>query len=133
MFHRCEVIDQDNELIVFKLQVRHTKSWQDAGPILMNKAELLAFCFEVKKKLGINYDQPARTQRVVNLFAPMQESDADRFGEVPSMIGAPAPGVLAVPTLGTARTGSSELAEESGAIPSLFYKTIGIKRHSVQK
>ena len=41
LFLRCELIDQDVELMEFSLQVRHTKSWQDAAPILMNKSELL--------------------------------------------------------------------------------------------
>jgi hypothetical protein len=78
IFFTCDSINQDLELMVYGLRVRHTKSWQDAASIMANKAELLKFCFETGKKLGINYDSPPRASWMINSFAgPDGESVAD--------------------------------------------------------
>lgn len=70
LFFRCESINQDLKLMEYSLRIRHTKPWQDAASILMNKAELLKFCFETGKKLEINYDSPPRASWTINSFAP---------------------------------------------------------------
>jgi len=86
MFFRCENINQDLELMEYTLRIRHTKPWQDAASILMNKAELLKFCFETGKKLEINYDSPPRASWTINSFAtPGDESPADLNAALSSM------------------------------------------------
>lgn len=68
-FFRCESINQDLGMMEYLLRIRHTKSWQDAASIMLNKAEVLKFCFETGKQLGINYDSPPRATWTINSFA----------------------------------------------------------------
>jgi small-conductance mechanosensitive channel len=62
-FMLCRVnvlhIELEQALLFFSFQ--HQSSWQDVGRILIDKADLLCFVYELGKKLGINYDElPAR-------------------------------------------------------------------------
>jgi hypothetical protein len=74
LFFRKDAISQNLDLMECTLRCRHTKSWQDAASILMNKSELLTFCFEMGKTLGVNYDSPPRRQYVVNTFEPSPDA-----------------------------------------------------------
>lgn len=76
LFFRRDAISQNLNLMECTLRCRHTKSWQDAASILMSRSELLTFCFEMGKTLGINYDSPPRRQYVVNAFAPSPDASA---------------------------------------------------------
>ena len=78
IFFRCETINQDLSMMEYSLRIRHTKPWQDASTILMNKAELLKFCFETGKKLRITYESPPRASWTINSFTSMPDrSPAD--------------------------------------------------------
>lgn len=81
MFFRCDNIDKDAILMEYTLRVRHTKAWQDAASILMNKSELFEFCFELGEKLEINFDPPIRSMRVMNSFAPSVVASAAESAE----------------------------------------------------
>lgn len=70
MFFRCDNIDKFTVLMEYTLRVRHTKAWQDSTSISMNKSELVEFCYELGEKLEINFEQPIRSMRVINSFAP---------------------------------------------------------------
>ena len=78
MFFRCDNIDKDALLMEYVLRVRHTKAWQDAASILMNRSELFEFCYELGEKLEINFDPPPPSMRVTNSFAPssLESSEA---------------------------------------------------------
>lgn len=86
LFFRCESINQDLGLTEYSLRLRHTKSWQDCASILMNKSEVLKFCFETGKKLEINYDSPPRATWTINSFAsPGADSPADMAAALSSL------------------------------------------------
>lgn len=86
-FFRCESINQDLELMEYSLQVRHTKSWQDAASVLMNKSELLKFCFETGKQLGINYDSPPRASWTINSFKPLGDETPEDMNAALAALG----------------------------------------------
>jgi hypothetical protein len=54
VYFQCESINSGDGIIKYTLRVRHTKTWQDAPQILASKAELLKFCSETTKAMGIN-------------------------------------------------------------------------------
>ena len=54
---RCGRIEPDLGFVEYTLIVKHQKGWQDTGPIMDDKAELVTFCLEVKS-LGISYEAP---------------------------------------------------------------------------
>jgi len=74
VFFRCDKIDQNIELIECTLRVQHRKAWQDAGSIMMNQSELLKFCYEMGKKLDINYNRFPPPQRVFTWYESVKES-----------------------------------------------------------
>lgn len=55
---RCGRIEPDLGFVEYTLIVKHQKGWQDTGPIMDDKAELVTFCLEVAKSLGISYEAP---------------------------------------------------------------------------
>lgn len=74
VFFRCDKIDQNVELMEFTLRVQHRKSWQDAGSITMNQSELRKFCFEMGKKLDINYNRFPPPQRVFTWYESVKDA-----------------------------------------------------------
>lgn len=75
LFFRCENIDKDMLLMEYTLRIRHTKTWQDAASILMNRSELFTFCFELGEKLEINFDPPPRSFRIKNSFEADEKTE----------------------------------------------------------
>eukprot|EP00814_Leptocylindrus_danicus_P010449 CAMPEP_0116027486 /NCGR_PEP_ID=MMETSP0321-20121206/14680_1 /TAXON_ID=163516 /ORGANISM="Leptocylindrus danicus var. danicus, Strain B650" /LENGTH=437 /DNA_ID=CAMNT_0003500895 /DNA_START=56 /DNA_END=1371 /DNA_ORIENTATION=+ len=55
---RCGRIEPDLGFVEYTLIVKHQKGWQDTGPIMDDKAELVTFCLEVAKSLGMRYEAP---------------------------------------------------------------------------
>jgi hypothetical protein len=69
MLCRCEHMDASKDLAQYALRVRHMKSWQDAPLILQNRGELVWFCQELGKELGINKEQvPIQVATVANVL-----------------------------------------------------------------
>jgi len=85
MFFRCDNIDKDLMVMEYTLRVRHTKAWQDAASIQMNRSELFEFCFELGEKLGINFDPPIRSLRVTTTFEPSPATEAITPAAIESM------------------------------------------------
>jgi hypothetical protein len=48
-FLRIENIDTNTEQVTFSMAFRHRNSWQDAGRILLNRADLLRFVYDTLK------------------------------------------------------------------------------------
>lgn len=55
---RCESIDSNKELAVYKLSVRHAQTWQVHNRILYDRGELFQYAIALSFKLHINYDVP---------------------------------------------------------------------------
>ncbi|GKY97780.1 hypothetical protein MPSEU_000736200 [Mayamaea pseudoterrestris] len=63
-FLRIESIDTNEEQVKFSMAFRHRNSWQDAGRILLNRADLVRFVFDALKGLDAAYDTPPIRQLV---------------------------------------------------------------------
>jgi hypothetical protein len=121
LFFRRDAISQNLNLMECTLRCRHTKSWQDAASILMSRSELLTFCFEMGKTLGINYDSPPLRQYVVNAFAPSPDASAALLDTTASVMG--------LQSSGDSFTGGKPwLQGSSDAAKALFLQAKGLKR-----
>jgi hypothetical protein len=45
-------------LLRLSISFRHRSSWQDAGSIQLNRAELVRFIYELADKLDVNFEMP---------------------------------------------------------------------------
>ena len=63
-FLRIETIDTNSEQVKFSMAFRHRNSWQDAGRILLNRADLVRFVYDTLKGLDAAYDNPPIRQLV---------------------------------------------------------------------
>jgi len=61
---RCESIETDLDLIEYSVRLRSTRTWQDAPGILNSQGELIKFCMQLGKQLGINYVSPNKRLRI---------------------------------------------------------------------
>jgi hypothetical protein len=57
MLCRVDALHIDLERAILFFSFQHQSSWQDVGRILMNKADLICYVYELGKKLGVNYDE----------------------------------------------------------------------------
>lgn len=57
VYFQCDSIDSADGILKYTLRARHLKTWQDAPQILASRAELLKFCNETSKSMGIHHQQ----------------------------------------------------------------------------
>lgn len=57
MFCRVQTLHVELEQAVISFAFQHQSAWQDIGRILLTKAELLCFVYELSKSLGVSYDE----------------------------------------------------------------------------
>jgi hypothetical protein len=73
---RCDSIDTKLKVAQYSIRIRHRRSWQDAIAILRNRGELIVFCIELGKELGINNVQvPIQVEAVTTEDTPETVAD----------------------------------------------------------
>jgi len=55
---RTSRVEADLGFVEYTLVLMHRDSWQHISPILGNKGEVMSFCLEVQKQLGMRYIAP---------------------------------------------------------------------------
>eukprot|EP00586_Coscinodiscus_wailesii_P020942 CAMPEP_0172493634 /NCGR_PEP_ID=MMETSP1066-20121228/25037_1 /TAXON_ID=671091 /ORGANISM="Coscinodiscus wailesii, Strain CCMP2513" /LENGTH=878 /DNA_ID=CAMNT_0013263857 /DNA_START=100 /DNA_END=2736 /DNA_ORIENTATION=+ len=61
---RVRQIDSDTGLVEYQVRVQHVKSWQNLGAVQLDKGNLIQFCYDLSKKMNINYLSNPRRMKV---------------------------------------------------------------------
>ena len=73
---QCDSIDTKLKVAQYSIRIRHRRSWQDAIAVLRNRGELIVFCIELGKDLGINNVQvPIQVEAVNTEVTPETVAD----------------------------------------------------------
>ena len=73
---RHDKFDADDERVEFSVALRHRSSWQEAGRIKLDRAEIFRYLYELGEQLNIHYKQPV-SQKIVYRGGSLKRGDND--------------------------------------------------------
>jgi hypothetical protein len=65
LIFRVQSVNCDSQYVEYMMRFSHVKTWQDLGPIFINKGELERYCIKVAENLGICWQDPVPSMKVL--------------------------------------------------------------------